>query len=80
MSNLQIKVLGPGCHRCIETKRHVAEALNQLKVEADVVEVKNPREIWNHGAMSTPAVIIDGRIMSQGRIPSSDEIKMWLAK
>lgn len=73
-----IKILGTGCPRCQETKRLVLKALSELKLNADVQEVKNPKEIAKHGVILTPAVIINNELVSQGRIPTYDEVKRWL--
>ncbi len=72
-----VKVLGPGCPRCQETKRLVMNALSELKLVAEVQEVKDPKEIARHGVMFTPAVIINDEIVSQGKIPKYEEVKKW---
>ena len=72
-----IKVLGPGCPRCQETKRLILNALAELQLAADVQEVKDPKEIAKHGVMFTPAVIINNELVSQGRVPRYEEVKKW---
>ncbi|MEM3386787.1 MAG: thioredoxin family protein [Nitrososphaerales archaeon] len=75
-----VKVLGTGCPRCQETKRLVINALAELQLAADVQEVKDPREIAKHGVMFTPAIIINNQLVSQGRVPTYDEVKKWFAE
>jgi len=72
-----VKVLGPGCPRCQETKKLIINALAELQLPADVQEVKDPKEIAKHGVMFTPAVIINNQIVSQGRVPRYEEVKKW---
>jgi small redox-active disulfide protein 2 len=72
-----VKVLGPGCPRCQETKRRVMNALSELQLIAEVQEVKDPKEIAKHGVLFTPAVIINNEIVSQGKIPEYEEVKKW---
>jgi len=72
-----VKVLGPGCPRCHETKRLVINALSELRLAADVQEVKDPKEIAKHGVLFTPAIIINNEIVSQGKIPNYEELKKW---
>ncbi len=72
-----VKVLGPGCPRCQETKRLVINALAELQIAADVQEIKDPKEIAKLGVMFTPAVIINNQLVSQGRVPRYEEVKKW---
>jgi hypothetical protein len=48
-------------------------------VEAEVVHVTDPRELVARGVMSTPGLVIDGRVVSTGRIPNAGDIAMWLS-
>jgi len=72
-----VKVLGPGCSRCQETKRLVFNALAELDIAADVQEVSDGLEIAKLGVMYTPAVIVGNEILVQGRVPKSEELKKW---
>ncbi len=75
-----IEVLGPGCNNCQRLERNAREAVAIAGVEAEVVHVTDPREIVAHGILSTPGLIIDGRIRSYGRVPSAGDIAAWLAE
>ena len=75
-----IEVLGPGCNNCIRLEKNAREAVAMAGVEAEVVHVTDPREIVSHGILSTPGLIIDGRIRSYGRIPSAGDIAAWLSE
>lgn len=74
-----IEVLGPGCRRCAEVDRLVRETIEAAGVEADVRYVTDPAEIVSRGFfMRTPGLVIDGRVVSTGRVPTSREITHWL--
>ncbi len=75
-----IEVLGPGCHNCVQLEKNAREAVAMAGVEARVVKVTDPREIVAHGIMSTPGLVIDGRIRSYGRVPSATDIATWLSE
>jgi small redox-active disulfide protein 2 len=75
-----VEVLGPGCNNCKRVEANAREAIAMAGVEAEVVHVTDPREIVAHGILSTPGLIIDGRIRSYGRIPSSRDIAAWLSE
>jgi len=75
-----VKVLGPGCSRCQETKKLVFNALAELQIAADVQEVSDGFEIAKLGVRSTPAVIVGNEILVQGRIPRPEELKKWFSE
>lgn len=72
---MKIEIAGPGCPRCITTEKNVKEALKQLGKAADVEHIFDVREFSKRGVMFTPAVIIDGKIVTSGKIPTVDELK-----
>jgi len=75
-----IEVLGPGCNNCRRVEANAREAMVLSGAQAEVIHVTDPREIVSHGILSTPGLIIDGRIRSYGRIPSPDDIAVWLTE
>jgi len=75
---MEIKVLGPGCPKCKKTEEVVREAVAESGVEARVVKVTDMLDIARHGVFGTPAVIIDGKVKSVGKVPSKEEIKKWI--
>jgi small redox-active disulfide protein 2 len=77
---MEIKVLGPGCPRCRTTEQNVKEAVAESGVDATVVKVTDTMEIGKHGVFGTPAVIVDGKVKSVGKVPTKEEIKEWIAK
>jgi small redox-active disulfide protein 2 len=77
---MEIKVLGPGCPKCQQTEKVVKEAVSESGISADVIKVTDTMEIAKHGVFGTPAVVVDGEVKSVGKIPTKDEIKLWIAK
>ena len=75
---MKIEIVGPGCMRCITTERNVRQALDALRLNAEVVHIFDHEEFAKRGIKFTPAVIIEGTTRSSGRIPEVDEIRRWL--
>ncbi len=76
---MKIEVVGLGCPRCKATEKNVNEALRELGIAAEVIHVSDIKEIRGKGVMFTPAVIVDGKIRTSGKIPTVDEIKKILS-
>ncbi|HOF05885.1 MAG TPA: thioredoxin family protein [Syntrophales bacterium] len=77
---MDIKVLGPGCARCVAVDKLVKEALEELKMEATIEKVKDIKEFAKYGVFSTPALVIDNQVKCAGKIPTKNEIISWLKK
>ncbi|HOK06547.1 MAG TPA: thioredoxin family protein [Syntrophales bacterium] len=75
---LRIIVLGPGCARCTQLERDVREALAELQLPGELTHVDDLRAIARFGIMGTPALIINGKVVSVGQTPSRPQIKNWL--
>jgi small redox-active disulfide protein 2 len=74
----KIEVLGPNCSKCDNTFDKVKQALDELKLEAELTKVTDVFEIIDRGVDVTPALIIDGEIKFQGKVPTVEEIKKLL--
>lgn len=75
LNYMEIKVLGTGCPKCKTLERNVREAVADLNIEATVNKVEDIVEIMNYGIMQTPGLIINGKIVSSGRILSVIQTK-----
>ena len=76
----KIEVLGPGCNNCVRLEANAREAVAMAGVEAEVVKVTDYGEIMAYGIMSTPGLVVDGKVVSYGRVPSANDIVAWLAE
>ena len=74
----RIEVLGPGCYSCYLLEQAAREAVTLAGVEAEVIKVTDYGRILAHGVMHTPGLVIDGRVVSAGRIPSPTAVAAWL--
>ena len=73
---MEIKVLGPGCFNCQKLVEMVKVALKELGINAAVLTVSDISEIAKHGVLSTPGLIVNGRVKHTGKpIPAMDTIK-----
>ncbi|MGD0861766.1 MAG: thioredoxin family protein [Candidatus Limnocylindrales bacterium] len=77
---MKIEVLGPGCANCVRLEANAREAVVMAGVEAEVVKVSDYRQIAAYGVMSTPGLVIDGKVVSYGRIPTAGDIALWLTE
>jgi len=75
---MEIKVLGPGCPNCDATEKVVKEVLAETGIDADIEKVTGAMDIAKYGVFGTPAVVVDGDVKSVGKIPSRDDVKLWL--
>jgi small redox-active disulfide protein 2 len=74
-----IEVLGSGCENCRRVEANARAAVVMTGVEAEIRHVMDYREIAARGVMSTPGLVIDGTVVSTGRVPSPGDIAAWLA-
>jgi arsenite-transporting ATPase len=75
---MEIKVLGSGCSKCRTTIGIIERAALASGVEVEIVKVEKPDDIHGYGVHSTPAVVIGGKVMRSGGLPSHDEVLSWL--
>jgi len=74
----KVEILGPGCLKCKFVEKRVKETIEELGMNVEVKEVTDIGKIVEHGVMATPAVVVDGSVKSEGRIPTREEIEKWL--
>lgn len=75
-----IEVLGPGCNNCKRVEAAAREAVAMTGIDAEIHHVTDYADIAAKGVMNTPGLIIDGKIVSTGRVPSAADIAGWLGK
>ncbi|MEW5780980.1 MAG: thioredoxin family protein [Pseudomonadota bacterium] len=74
-----IKVLGTGCANCKTTLKLIEEVAAAKGVAVQLEKVEELKDIMSYGVMSTPGVVIDGKVVHAGGIPSREKIESWLA-
>ena len=76
---MEIKVCGPGCASCEKVYKTVEAAVAAKGVTVMVNKVTDFQEIAKLGLFSSPAVVIDGKVMCVGRVPKQSEIEKWIS-
>lgn len=74
----QIKVLGTGCANCKATLKLIEEVAAEKGAAVQLEKVEDIQAIMGYGVMSTPGVVIDGKVVHAGGVPSRDKIAGWL--
>jgi small redox-active disulfide protein 2 len=74
-----VKILGSGCANCRKLEAVARDAAAASGIEADFEKVTDIRAILAYDVMSTPALVIDDRVVASGRIPTKAEVQQWLA-
>ena len=76
---MDIKVLGTGCANCKNTIVLIEQVARDKGVPVTLGKVEELREIMGYGVMSTPGVVIDGKVVHAGGVPSRARVEQWLA-
>ncbi|MCK9413925.1 MAG: thioredoxin family protein [Prolixibacteraceae bacterium] len=77
---MEIKILGTGCPKCKSLEKLTREVVEHNGIDATISKVEDIVEIMKYGVMTTPALVVDGKVEIKGRVPSSDEIKKVLTR
>jgi small redox-active disulfide protein 2 len=75
---MDIKILGTGCAKCKKLEQSTREAVTELGLDASVTKVEDIMEIINFGIATTPAIVVDGKVVLKGRSASTEEIMKLL--
>jgi small redox-active disulfide protein 2 len=73
-----IKVLGPGCINCARLERATREVTDELGLDATIVKVEDFPTIVGYGVLSTPALVVDEKVVVSGRVPTVAELRQLL--
>ncbi|GAC21599.1 thioredoxin family protein [Paraglaciecola arctica] len=73
-----ILVLGSGCAKCKKTAEAIEKMAGQLDVKATVTKETSPQVLMSYGVMSTPAVVVNEKLVHSGSIPNTETIISWL--
>ncbi len=75
---MKVEILGPGCPKCERTTQMIEETMKETGVDVQVQHVTDINEIVDRGVMMTPAVIVDGKVKIEGKVPAVEEVEKWL--
>ncbi len=76
---MDIKVLGSGCASCKNTIALIEQIARAKGIAVTLQKVEQLREIVSYGVMSTPGVVIDGKVVHAGGVPARDKVERWLS-
>jgi small redox-active disulfide protein 2 len=76
---LTIKVLGSGCANCKKVEAIARQAIDNMRVEAEVIKVTEYADMMQYDIMSTPGLVINEKLVSAGKIPTEAQVMTWLA-
>ena len=76
---MDIKILGTGCANCKNTVNLIDQVAKAKGVAVNLSKVEELRDIMGYGVMSTPGVVIDGKVVHAGGVPGREKIEQWLA-
>jgi small redox-active disulfide protein 2 len=77
---MEIKILGTGCPKCKILEEITRKVVKENGIVANITKVEDIVEIMKFNIMTTPALVVNEKVVSKGRIPSVDEIKKFLTK
>ena len=75
---MDIKVLGTGCSKCKSTVALIQDVAGELGVAIELEKVEDFTKIATYGIMSTPGVVVNGKVVHAGGIPKREVIETWL--
>ena len=76
---MDIKVLGPGCSNCRTKVALIEQVAKSRGVAVELQKVEDIQQIMSYGVMSTPGVVIDGKVVHAGGVPGREKIEKWLS-
>lgn len=77
---MNVKILGGGCAKCNLLEKNTVTALQELNIQADVEHVTDFAKIAAYGVMSTPALMLDDKVISMGRVLTVEDVKKIVSK
>jgi small redox-active disulfide protein 2 len=78
MNTIKIEILGTGCKKCQQLEANAKEAVANLNLTAEVLHITDPVEIAMRGVMATPAIAVNGKVVSKGQVLNPEQIQPLL--
>ena len=76
----KIQILGTGCAKCEKLAKHAREAADNLGLEYEMEKVTELNDIMGFGVMTTPALVVDGKVVITGKVPAVKDVEKVLKK
>lgn len=77
---MEIKILGTGCPNCKTLERVTRQAVSELNLDTEIIMEQDIMNILNYGVMRTPGLVINGKVIFSGKVPSLSALKDILTK
>jgi small redox-active disulfide protein 2 len=77
--SMEIKVLGPGCPKCKSLAKLVQETVQEMQLDATITKVEDIMEIMQYNIIATPALVINGKVVLKGVLPSKVQLQTILS-
>lgn len=77
---MKIQIAGPGCAKCQAAEAVIRKVCAEMGVEAEIEHLTNPAEFAKLGVMFTPAVVLDGKIIESGHVPSEEKMRQVISQ
>ena len=77
---MKILIAGPGCAKCQATEAVVRKVCTEMEIDAEIEHLTNPAEFATLGVMFTPAVVLDGKIIESGHVPSEEKMRQVISE
>jgi small redox-active disulfide protein 2 len=75
---LKVEILGTGCKKCQQLEANTKEAIAHRNLDVDIAHITDTMEIVKRGVMKTPALVVDGKVLSQGKVLEAKDIEPLL--
>lgn len=75
---LDIKILGTGCTNCINLENLVKDVVKENNIESKIEKVTDRDKFMDYGVMVTPGLVVNGKVLSSGKIPTKSTLEHWL--
>jgi small redox-active disulfide protein 2 len=75
---LDIKILGAGCTNCANLEKLCRQVIAENAIEANILKVTDFREIATYGIMNTPGLVINGKVVLSGKLPTKSILVLWI--
>lgn len=75
---MKIKILGSGCTNCVRLEENTRQAVKELELSAEIEHIYDMTDIISYGVMSMPSLVVNEKVVLSGKVPSTEEIKIFL--